>query len=338
MQLTNEQNHAIEEILKFKKDMVTLGGYAGTGKTTLISHLAQILPTFAVCAFTGKAANVLRRKGIAHASTIHSLIYTPYQDINGNVYFSLAEFLDCEGIIVDEASMVSQEIHDDLLYFGKPVIFVGDHGQLEPVGDKFNLMEKPDYILETIHRNAGEIAHFAEFIRKGYRPAAWEHQSLGNKVEFIHPRSYKKAIHEVDQVICAFNKTRVEINIEARKQLGRKGIQPVANDRIMCLRNNSRVGLFNGMQGVVESVDDNRLTFAANDEMFYDLTYDPGVFHQAKPYFDYDGPHPFDFCWAITCHKAQGDEWPKGLVLEQKCDLWSIHDGRTLLLLVSKKA
>jgi len=322
MQLTNEQNHAIEEILKFKKDMVTLGGYAGTGKTTLISHLAQILPTFAVCAFTGKAANVLRRKGIAHASTIHSLIYTPYQDINGNVYFSLAEFLDCEGIIVDEASMVSQEIHDDLLYFGKPVIFVGDHGQLEPVGDKFNLMEKPDYILETIHRNAGEIAHFAEFIRKGYRPAAWEHQSLGNKVEFIHPRSYKKAIHEVDQVICAFNKTRVEINIEARKQLGRKGIQPVANDRIMCLRNNSRVGLFNGMQGVVESVDDNRLTFAANDEMFYDLTYDPGVFHQAKPYFDYDGPHPFDFCWAITCHKAQGDEWPKGLVLEQKCDLW----------------
>jgi exodeoxyribonuclease-5 len=218
--------------------------------------------------------------------------------------------------------MVSQEIHDDLLYFGKPVIFVGDHGQLEPIGDKFNAMQEPDYILQTIHRNAGEIAHFAEFIRKGYRPAAWDHQTTGNKVKFIDPRSYKKFIHKVDQVICAFNKTRVEINVEARKQLDRRGTQPVTDDRIMCLRNDSRSGLFNGMQGVVESVDDNQLTFAANNRMFYDLVYDPEVFHKAKPDFKFDGPHPFDFCWGVTCHKAQGDEWTRGLVLEQKCDLW----------------
>jgi exodeoxyribonuclease-5 len=322
MELTGEQNHAIEEILKFKRDTVTLGGYAGTGKTTIISHLAEILPTFAVCAYTGKAANVLRKKGISDASTIHSLIYTPYQDIHGNVYFSLAEFLDCEGIIVDEASMVSKDIYDDLLYFNKPVIFVGDHGQLEPIGDKFNVMEKPDHVLKTIHRNAGEIAHFAEFIRNGYRPAAWELRSSGKRVIFIGSRHYKKAIHEVDQVICAFNKTRVEINIAARKQLGRQGVQPVVDDRIMCLRNDSMVGLFNGMQGVVKSIEDNRLAFAANDSVFYDLVYDPGIFHQAKPDFDYDGPHPFDFCWGITCHKAQGDEWPRGLVVEQKCDLW----------------
>jgi len=322
MQLTKEQSHVLEELLKVKKDTVTLGGYAGTGKTTVISHLSEILPNFAVCAFTGKAANVLRKKGISDASTIHSLIYTPYQDIHGNVYFSLAEFLDCDGIIVDEASMVSKEIYDDLLYFNKPVIFVGDHGQLEPVGDKFNLMEKPDYILKTIHRNAGEIAHFAEFTRQGYRPAAWAHRSSGKKVEFIDPRSYKEAIHKVDQVICAFNKTRVEINIDARKQLGRQGTQPVVDDRIMCLRNDSRVGLFNGMQGVVKSVDENRLTFSADNQTFYDLPCDLKVFHQAKPDFDFEGPHPFDFCWGVTCHKAQGDEWPRGLVLEQKCDLW----------------
>ncbi|MFN9959486.1 MAG: hypothetical protein ACK55I_40875, partial [bacterium] len=70
--------------------------------------------------------------------------------------------------------MVGKTIYEDLRSFGKPLIFVGDHGQLEPIGDDFNLMREPDYRLETIHRNAGEIAHFAEYVRQGYRPSSWE--------------------------------------------------------------------------------------------------------------------------------------------------------------------
>jgi exodeoxyribonuclease-5 len=323
MQLTEEQKNVIRRVLKFDRPVVKVGGYAGTGKTTIISHIIKALPNFAVCAFTGKATDVLRRKGILDASTIHSLIYTPYQDTNGNVYFNLAEFLDCEGIIVDESSMVSREIHDDLLYFNKPVIFVGDHGQLEPVGDKFSLMKKPDYVLEKIHRNAGEIAHFAEFVRKGFRPAAWAHQSSGKKVQFIDPRSYKKAIHDVDQVICAFNKTRVEINREARAQLGRYD-GPEENDRVMCLRNSNKVGLFNGMQGIVKNPrKKHRMDFVTDNRIFEALRYDPDVFNHPKYDFDHDGPHPFDYCWGVTCHKAQGDEWLRGLVIEQRCDLWS---------------
>src|SRR5262249_34437968 len=127
-----------------------------------------------------KAAHVLRGKGI-DASTIHSLIYKPGdEDDKGNVKWIKADGLDCHGVIVDEASMVSEEIHNDLRSFGLPLIFVGDHGQLPPVqrsdGRASNLMDRPALTLQKVHRNAGEIAHFAEFIRQGNRAADWQHQ------------------------------------------------------------------------------------------------------------------------------------------------------------------
>ena len=138
MKLTEEQKSIIRNILKFDKKIYKIGGYAGTGKSTLIRHLIYALPNFAVCAFTGKAASVLRKREIENAQTIHSLIYKAHKDEKNNVYFTLASSIDCDGIIVDEASMVSEEIYKDLIYFNKPVIFVGDHGQLEPVGDNNN--------------------------------------------------------------------------------------------------------------------------------------------------------------------------------------------------------
>ena len=75
-ELSAEQQEAVEQLLSFPNTIQTLGGYAGTGKSTVVKQLKQQLPNFAVCAFTGKAAHVLRRKGVA-AKTIHSLIYTP---------------------------------------------------------------------------------------------------------------------------------------------------------------------------------------------------------------------------------------------------------------------
>ena len=92
----------------------------------------------------------------------------------------------------------------DLLTFGLPIIAVGDHGQLEPITDEkeevvlrskdgkrervppFNLMANPDITLETIHRNAGEIAWFAEHVRKGRDPLDWirDPRCSGDKVRF----------------------------------------------------------------------------------------------------------------------------------------------------------
>jgi exodeoxyribonuclease-5 len=324
MRLTDEQKHAIREILKFSKDEVTLGGRAGCGKTTVIQHLVQLLPEFAVCAYTGKATNVLRSKGVERATTIHKLIYEPYLDAESKVHFGLAEGIDCEGIIVDEASMVSRAIYEDLKSFGKPLVFVGDHGQLEPIGDDFNLMGDPDIRLETIHRNAGEIAHFAEYIRQGYRPSSWSVRNPGGrKICFLPRGSHMGVAPDVDQVICAYNKTRAEINRGVREAMGR-GARPEKGDRVMCLRNNSTKGLFNGMQGVIRRLSKKfRMVFRSDEESF-DVAYEPSVFGQVKYEFDgdRDAPMPFDYSYCITAHKSQGSEYQSVLVVEQKCDFW----------------
>jgi ATP-dependent exoDNAse (exonuclease V) alpha subunit len=118
MELTKEQKDAIKGIaksIKSGKQIITCGGYAGTGKSTIIKVLLYLLAekglNFAPCAYTGKATSVLRKKGI-YANTIHSTIYCPVKDKHGNVHWELLNvplpFYErrVDGFVVDEASMV----------------------------------------------------------------------------------------------------------------------------------------------------------------------------------------------------------------------------------------
>jgi ATP-dependent exoDNAse (exonuclease V) alpha subunit len=259
------------------------------------------------------------------ATTIHSRIYKPYFD-TGAIYFDLTDDPNCEGFIVDEASMVSEEIFQDLQSFELPMIFVGDHGQLEPVDSKFNLMEKPNYCLEEIHRNAGEIAQFAEHLRNGY--AARSYKKIGEKVSFVNDLT-DKMLSEVDQVICAFNKTRVGINSRVREYLGYSGLLNIG-EKVMCLRNNRRQGLFNGMQGIVTKLYTGQygrkyMDFEFDGNLLEGIWYDYRQFGQDsyKIKHGQDTPNPFDYAYCITAHKAQGDEWNRVLVMEQRCANWS---------------
>jgi exodeoxyribonuclease-5 len=305
-----------------------LGGFAGTGKSVCVSYLLQILKNYAVCAYTGKAAQVLRRRGVP-ASTIHSLIYKPFTQPDGSVVFQLTNDLMCDGIIVDEASMVTQEIDEDLRSFGVPVIYVGDHGQLPPVGNDFNLMADPMYRLEKIHRNAGPIARFCEWIRNGRSPKAFPSRfNTSDKVRLLRRWEVTpKLLAQVDQNICAFNKTRIEINTKVREVLGHKNLLH-KDEKVMCLRNNRLAGVFNGMQGrVVDFYKEKKksyLDFESYDMLYSRIRYDPKQFDQEKVLTDYskDGPLPFDYAYAITAHKSQGDQFDDVLVMEQICKGW----------------
>jgi exodeoxyribonuclease-5 len=329
MDLTDHQKWALYQLVKGVRDEKlpeqSLGGYAGTGKTFLIKYLVKFFPSFAVAAYTGKAANVLRKKGIA-ASTIHSRIYKPSFDDDG-VFFDLNPDPGCDGFIIDEASMVSQDIYDDLKAYNLPMIFVGDHGQLEPVDSKLNLMESPDYTLEEIHRNAGDIAKFAEHLRKGLASRGFKGKS--GSVEFLPGKALDTSLlTEVDQVICAFNKTRVAINSQIRSAIGHNGLINVG-ERVMCLRNDRKHGLFNGMQGVVRRLYQKKsrhyMDFEFDGVLLDGIFYDPSTFGQEsyKIKHGQDTPNPFDYGYCITAHKAQGDEWGDVLVIEQQCKNWS---------------
>lgn len=324
--LTQEQKTVVQGILKNVEEsqITSCGGAAGTGKTVVVTALSDILPGYCVCAYTGKAAHVLRQRGISKASTIHSLIYKPMK--NGDkIEFVLKEDDEvfCDGFLCDESSMISKDLYEDLLSFNKPVIFVGDHHQLEPVGQDINLMKNPMFTLETIHRNAGEIAFFANHLWQG-QPA--ETFPTSGKVIIADTSSVTpEAMLKMDQMICAFNKTRIAQNTRVRSVLGHEGTIE-EGERIICLKNNKIDGLFNGMQGeVVRLKGKNRMDFRADGTLFYDIKYDPKQFGKEKSEFGFgvDGPNPFDYAYCITAHKSQGSEFENVMVFEQNSAGWS---------------
>lgn len=332
--LTDEQKDAIDAILTSNSRIQTLGGYAGTGKTTVIKELVNRLPGYRVCAYTGKAADVLRRKGIP-ATTIHSLIYHPVKDDDGEVVFELVpkEIFAPTGLIVDEASMVGASIYADLKTFNIPIIFVGDHGQLEPVnGGGLNLMESPDVVLETVHRNAGPIARFAEHLRRGGSASEWEDVELGDSNEDGNVTiTTLDKIGDLDfdrdcQMICAYNRTRHMLNKLMREHIGMPEGVPEVGDRVMCLQNNKTHCLFNGMQGIIKAIDRGRKTLVFDDGRGsrepVRVNYLPSAFGSDIKVNWSDSVVPFDWSYCVTCHKAQGDEFDEVCVIEQKCGAW----------------
>lgn len=334
--LTEEQRSAVKTLIGKidEKQIQTLGGYAGTGKSICVRHLAGHFDDWAVVAYTGKAASVLRKRGVLEARTIHSTIYRPIEEDDGTIRYELKRAEDLKvndrrigGFLIDEASMVGKSVLADLKSFGLPIIAVGDHGQLPPVGEDAGLMLRPDIRLETVHRNAGPIARFAEHLRNGGNAADWEGENDGS-VEIVH-KIEDNMLEHTDQILCAFNRTRVSINRRVRRVLFRReGDKPCDGDRVMCLQNRREQGLFNGMQGVISRVDTKkcRFTFTPDDtEDEIDVLYKEDCWNEQKPEMGKVGEPrvPFEFAYCITCHKSQGSEYDNTIVQEQICkDLW----------------
>src|SRR5574342_964575 len=156
------------ENIKLAESFITLGGFAGTGKTTIMSELRKAIDAKYVnfMALTGKATLNMRKKLYAsnvmksqdECTTIHKFMYSPIIDEKtGQIKeWRKSPKRTPDLIIIDEASMVNREIWNDLVSIGVPILAIGDHGQLPPIqkGDPFNLMENPQIRLEKIHRQA----------------------------------------------------------------------------------------------------------------------------------------------------------------------------------------
>src|SRR6187549_1237037 len=151
-----------------------LFGYAGTGKTTLARHIADgVDGDVKYAAFTGKAALVMRGRGCDGATTIHSLIYRALESGVEQPSFELwddAPASKARLIIIDECSMVDQELGRDLLSFGVPLLVLGDPAQLPPIqGGGYFTGSEPDAMLTEVHRQAADnpIIRLSMDIREG---------------------------------------------------------------------------------------------------------------------------------------------------------------------------
>ena len=256
--LTTEQQTAFDGILLSKKKVQTLGGLAGSGKTTLVSEIAKQVPV-SIITPTWKAALVLHKKGFPSATTIHDFLLAPSRDKDGKLQFvedtEKTEGANMENglLVIDEASMVTAYQYKVITEnWGGKILFVGDHGQLPPIGGDFSVMANPDYRLEQIHRQAAgsPIIDLAHRVRQGL---PIEHSQMGdeNNGYVIGKEAFDYALCNINdyQVITATNRDRTIINMQST--IG-KNIKN--GDRIIILDNIPRQRCYNGM--ILTAMDD----------------------------------------------------------------------------------
>ena len=252
-------------------------------------------------------------------------------------------------IVLDEVSMVGEEMARDLMSFGKPILVLGDPGQLPPIqGEGAFTKTAPDIMLTEIHRQAAEsaIIRLATMAREGL------------PIGFGQYDSHVWKMHKMDvtpeqalrggQVICGMNATRLQLNNAMRHAAGfGPGWLPTGPDeKIICLKNQNDLGLINGMFITLDDiVDENSLYFSAvvtdEDGNRIGPPLEDGRRGRLRIYKGHFEDHvAFDknrhdrdwkakrmlteatYGWAITGHKSQGSQFPTALV-------WDDGLGRT---------
>lgn len=334
-----QQEQAIGAVQAWLKDrrapqVFRLFGYAGTGKTTLACELAAgVKGRVLFGAFTGKAALVLRKKGCTNASTIHSMIYSPDEDNEERwqpkfVLNPLSPVREAKLVVIDECSMVGEELARDLLSFGVKVLVLGDPAQLPPVKDAgFFTNHKPDVMLTEVHRQAAEnpIIRMSMDIREGRK---LEIGQYGDS-RVIPPEALgRKAVLNAGIVLAGKNQTRRELNRKIRALHGHDSVHPLPGDRLVCLRNNKDKKLLNGGLWDVHSVprikstgvellvssDDTpetKLTEVFVRHEFFEGREESLSWEQRK-YTD-----EFTYGYCLTVHKSQGSQWDDVIVFDE---------------------
>jgi exodeoxyribonuclease-5 len=329
MQWSPQQDAALLAVKAWLRDprapqVFRLFGWAGTGKSTLAQYLAEDAGHVVFAAFTGKAALVMQKRGCVGASTIHSLIYRIKEEKGGEPEWELnheSAVLEADLVVIDEVSMVNEDLAKDLLSFNRKVLVLGDPFQLPPVkGAGFFTEAEPDIMLTEIHRQAADnpIIRMSIEIREG-RGLDWG--TYGDS-KVIHPSDVSRdEVLAASQIIVGLNRTRVTYNdrIRALKELPRR--MPVPGDRLVCLRNNRTNGLLNGQ--LWEAVQVKRQGRAVlkmllkpddagakvNDLMVTSHEYFFNGREEELPRHERRRFDEFYFGYCLTAHKAQGSQW-----------------------------
>ena len=360
--LTNKQEQGLRiavERYKAHESWTCIAGYAGTGKSTLVKFIIAALnvapENVAYVTFTGKAASVLRHKGCPNAMTAHKLLYYSKRLPNGKFVFTPRTSLEGEYkvIVVDEISMLPKELWELLLRHKVYIIACGDPFQLPPINKNADnhVLDTPHIFLDEIMRQAeeSEIIRLTMNIREG-KPIQYQR---GNEVQVVSPDDVVSGMYDwADQIICATNKKRLDINTYMRAAAGR-GELPEDGDKIIACRNcwdiidttgenalvNGTIGYLDGLTfGTQEypiygfpTVPVIRTGLRTDDGGFDEIMLDQQALMTGKKFLTPEQeyqiyrraslkglePIEFNYGYAITCHRAQGSEWEKVLVFEE---------------------
>lgn len=363
MELTSKQEQGLKIAIdryKNRERYTCISGYAGTGKSTLVKFIISALDVDEddVCyaAYTGKAAQVLLKKGNKNVSTLHKLLYKSYPRPDGSFLRLPVDEVPYKIVIVDEVSMAPRNLMK-LLFTHKNVhvICLGDPFQLPPVDkDEDNhLLDNPHIFLDEVMRQAQE----SEIIRvtmdiRNHKPLSLMD---GNEVKILTKADLSTGMMQwADQMLVGTNQMRVALNNQMRELLGR-GDAPEDGDKVICLRNywsilaENEDPLVNGTIGYLQDSFEsfNQLPWKMGGQRIYtiqgnflsdggalykDLDMDKKLILTGEKSLDWKTtwklnsnprtsmlvPLEFTYGYAITGHKAQGSEWDKVLVVEEK--------------------
>lgn len=334
MQLSPQQEQAVKLIsswLRSGEREFVLSGYAGTGKTTIAKHIENDIKGSVIYAtYTGKAANVLRDKGCMNTGTIHSYLYKyEGKDHEGKLIFGLnreSELRTAALAVIDEYSMVPQDLINDLRRMCKRILWLGDPFQLPPLfGDQ---EITPDFVLTEIHRQALEnpVLKAATDVRNG---VALKHGDYGKFIYNYKHNFEKQDFFNADQCLVGRHATRKKWNkvfitslygefVDLEKPLG-------MGERIICRKNNKEMGIYNGMIGTCDGArqigDKFYIDFKADGNLYEDVLIFLPPFSQniekSKQQPSDRKFNCFDFAYGITVHASQGSEWDNILIYNE---------------------
>lgn len=368
MELNEKQKQGLEiavERYRTHKQYTVISGYAGTGKSTLVKFIISALPGInpvedvVYTSFTGKATQVLQKKGNKNVSTLHKLLFKSIPKPDGTFFRKPVESIPYKIVVVDECSMVPNDLLKQLVKYDVHIICLGDPGQLPPVNknEDNHLLDKPHIFLDEIMRQEAEseIIQLTMDIRAGKPLNLFK----GKEVQILDKEDLTTGmLLWADQVICAKNDTRIALNNQMRKLLGKNG-DPQDGDKVICLKNNWDIysdednPLVNGTVGYLNNVYKTFLKLPASissdrkskqidlinaefisdtDETYGLINMDKQLFITGENGLDYKTsynmmrnwryknaiPEQFTYGYAITAHKSQGSEWDNVLVIEER--------------------
>lgn len=371
--LADKQIEAVQRASE-NKVMVITGG-PGTGKTTIINAILKIFSAIKtkimLAAPTGRAAKRMTEATGHEAKTIHRML--EYNMRKGGFQKNEESPLDCDLLIVDEASMIDTLLMHHLLK-AIPVtatfIMVGDVNQLPSVGagnvlrDIIDSGVAPSVHLNEIFRQAKEssIIVNAHKINEGIIPNLKSSQDKVDDFYFIEQEDPEKVLEMIInlvrqripkrfgfdsvndiQVLTPMHRGTVgagNLNIELQKALnpGEEGVFRGGrlfrvNDKVMQIVNNYDKEVYNGDIGRIDSIDEETREIKV-------------IIDDRDIIYDYSDLDELVHAYAVSVHKSQGSEYPvvvipiltQHYVLLQRNLLYTgVTRGKKLVVIVGTK-
>jgi exodeoxyribonuclease V alpha subunit len=373
IELAETQRTAIRLALMSKVLVIT--GGPGVGKTTIVRSILKVLSAKGVklllCAPTGRAAKRMTEATDVEARTIHRLLEVDPK--SGGFKRDGDNPLDCDLLVVDEASMVDVVLMQALMKAlpdSAALLIVGDIDQLPSVGPGQVLADiiasgaVPVVRLTEVFRQAASsrIIVTAHRINQGLMPdlgkpsddsdfyfvaANDPETAVPRIIELVQTRIPKRfgldPIRDV-QVLCPMNRGGIgarSLNIELQAALNPSGERKVERfgwtfapgDKVMQIENDYDKEVYNGDIGYIADVDPEAGELKANFDG-RDVTYGFGELDTLVP------------AYAATIHKSQGSEYPAVVIpiltqhyamLQRNLLYTGITRGKRLVVLVGQK-